>query len=100
MIAELERVVTLLVNGALARLMPGWRRAHAADRGPARWPESDQGASLGAVDLAEAEPVLVAPPVKPQRRRTNATRLGQHQHHRSDRKPRSEEYLSDIELSS
>ena len=65
MIADLERVVTLLVNGALARLTPGWRRAHAADRGPARWPESDQGASLGAVDLAEAGPVLVAPPVNP-----------------------------------
>jgi hypothetical protein len=26
LIADLERVVTLLVNGALARLMPGWRR--------------------------------------------------------------------------
>ena len=65
MIADLERVVTLLVNGALARLMPGWRRANAAGRGPARWPESDQGASLGAVDLAEAEPVFAVPPVNP-----------------------------------
>jgi hypothetical protein len=24
--AGLERVITLLVNGALARLVPGWRR--------------------------------------------------------------------------
>ena len=64
MIADLERVVTLLVNGALARLMPGWRRKRRWSP-LGCWPESDQGVSLGAVDPAEGEPVSAASAVDP-----------------------------------